>query len=362
MKLHKIITILCFTSALSAMANESKTVVEGISVPWGMAELPGGQALITERSGKLYRVNLADGSKTPVQGLPEIAASGQGGLLDVETHPNFKQNQFIYLSLSSPQGEGRGSNTAIVRAKLDDTSLTDLKFIYKATPNSTNGRHFGSRLEFDQQGFLYFSIGDRGDRDALPQDITTDGGKIYRLKDDGAVPDDNPFVDNKDAKPAIYSYGHRNPQGMAVHPKTGAIWTHEHGPKGGDEINIIAKGKNYGWPTITYGVNYSGTTITELTHKDGMEQPEYYWDPSIAPSGMTFVTSDRYSDWKGHLLVGSLKFGYLVLCKLDGNKVVDTQIVMKGIGRVRNVKQLSDGYIYVATDGDGIKKIIPKNP
>ena len=255
--------------------------------------------------------------KTNIAGAPTIVNRGQGGLLDIKLHPNYITNGWIYLSFSSPEGEGEGANTAIMRAKLKDTSLIEQQIIYKGTPNTRKGQHFGSRIEFDNQGHLYFSIGDRGNRDENPQDVTRDCGKIYRLNDDGSIPEDNPFVNTPNAKQAIFSYGHRNPQGLIKHPETGAIWEHEHGPKGGDEINIIQKAKNYGWPIISYGINYDGSSFTDITEKEGMEQPLFYWVPSIAPSGMTFVSSDIYPQWKGNLLVGSLKFKYLERLVLD---------------------------------------------
>ncbi|MCB0375928.1 MAG: PQQ-dependent sugar dehydrogenase, partial [Sinomicrobium sp.] len=286
-----------------------ETVVDGLAVPWGMAFLPDGSMLVTEKSGTLIHVK--NGRKTVIKNTPEVYNRGQGGFMDIELHPKYRENGWIYFSYASTEGSGNGGNTAVMRAKLHGDALTDKQLLYKAEPNTTRGQHFGSRLEFDDDGYLYFSIGERGDRDVNPQDITRDCGKIYRLHDDGRIPEDNPFVHTPGAKKAIYSYGHRNPQGMVKHPQTGAIWVHEHGPRGGDEINIIKKGKNYGWPVITYGINYSGTPITDKTAQAGMEQPLYYWIPSIAPSGMIFVTSDRYPDWKGDLLVGSLVFQYL---------------------------------------------------
>jgi len=338
-----------------AQSKELKVVISDVNVPWGMVQLSATQWLVSERDGELLLFDLATNKKHPIANLPKISDRGQGGLLDLELHPNYKANGWIYFSFSSPEGEGRGSNTAVMRAKIQDYQLVSKELLYKATPNTTKGHHFGSRIEFDQAGYLYFSVGDRGDRDTNPQDIERDAGKIYRLHDDGRIPKDNPFI--KNSKPAIYSYGHRNPQGMAMHPVTGNIWTHEHGPKGGDEINVIAKGKNYGWPIISYGVNYSGSKFTEISEKEGMEQPVWYWVPSIAPSGMTFVTSDKYPQWKGQLLVGSLKFGYLVLCKIENNKVVSQQIVYEGLGRTRNVKQMPDGYIYAAVEGKGIVRL-----
>ena len=238
--------------------------------------------------------------------------------------------------------------------------MVEKQLLYKASPNSKKGQHFGSRIVFDNDGYLYFSIGDRGSRDLNPQDVNRDCGKIYRLHDDGRIPKDNPFVDMPNAKKAIYSYGHRNPQGMVKHPITGKIWTHEHGPKGGDEINIIKKGKNYGWPIISYGINYNGTTFTEHTSLPGMEEPLHYWDPSIAPSGMEFITSDIYPEWKGNLLVGSLKFQYLNRCVLSDGKVIEQEKLIKDLGRIRSVNQGPDGYIYVGVENVGIVKIIPK--
>jgi glucose/arabinose dehydrogenase len=333
-----------------------ETVVPDLASPWGMVFLPDGSMLISERSGDL--LHFKNGKKTRIENPPEVWARGQGGLLDLELHPDYARNGWLYISYSSPEG-GSGGNTAIMRAKLSDNRLTDQQVLYKATPNSSRGQHFGSRLEFDRQGYLYFSVGDRFDRDVNPQDITRDGGKIYRIHDDGRIPNDNPFVREAGAKKAVYSYGHRNPQGLAMHPETGRIWEHEHGPQGGDEINIITAGKNYGWPKITYGINYNGTKITDNTALPGMEQPIHYWVPSIAPSGMAFVTSDRYPDWKGNLLVGSLRFMYLERCVLSGNSVTYREKVLADIGRVRNVRQGPDGYLYVAVEGKGILKIIP---
>jgi aldose sugar dehydrogenase len=349
-----IISLALFTLMLPLAAQNRVVVVEGITVPWGMVQLENGDLLVTERAGKLYRVT-QKGDKQEISGLPEIKASGQGGLLDIIKHPNYQSNGWLYFSYSSSEGKGFGAHTAIMRAKLKDNQLTNNQLIYKGSPNVLGGHHFGSRLAFDKQGMLYFSIGDRGDRDELPQNLELDGGKIYRLQDDGQIPMDNPFV--KGAKPAVYSYGHRNPQGMALNPATGDIWAHEHGPRGGDELNIIQAGKNYGWPVISYGVNYSGTKFTDLTHKAGMEQPVHYWVPSIAPSGMAFITSDKYPNWQGKLLIGSLKFNYLVLLTLDGDKILKAEIVEQGIGRVRNVKQLDDGYIYIALDGQGVVRL-----
>ncbi len=344
----------------SSLQYDVITVVDGITIPWGMAFLPDGALLITEQEGELIHVK--NGTKTKVAGLPQLFYKNQGGLLDLELHPDYENNGWIYLSYSgNTENDGQGGNTVIMRAKLENNMLTHKEVLYKATPNTTSGGHFGSRLEFDRNGYLYFSIGDRKKSGQNPQDITRDGGKIYRIHDDGSIPTTNPFVNENNAKKAIYSYGHRNPQGMALHPETGLIWTHEHGPKGGDEINIIEAGSNYGWPKITYGVNYDGSEITDKTSLPGMEQPIHYWVPSIAPSGMTFVTSDKYPQWKGNVLIGSLKFSYLNNCYLNGSTVEKEEKLLEGMGRVRNVRQGPDGYIYVAIESKGIVKIVPKN-
>ncbi|GAA4106271.1 PQQ-dependent sugar dehydrogenase [Aquimarina addita] len=335
----------------------TELVVPDLQIPWGMVWLPDGSMLITEKSGEL--IHYKEGKKNTISNVPEVSNRGQGGLLDIELHPKYEENGWIYITYSSTEGSEKGSHTALIRAQLKNNQLTSIEKLYKGTPNTTRGHHFGSRIEFDTNGFLYFSIGERGNRDENPQDITRDGGKIYRLHDDGSIPEDNPFINQQGAKKAIFSYGHRNPQGMALHPTTGTIWVHEHGPRGGDEINIIKKKANYGWPVITYGINYSGTSITDMTAKEGMEQPMYYWVPSIAPSGMAFVTSDKYPDWKNDLLVGSLKFQYLELVELDGNKVIGRKKLVEDIGRVRNVRQGPDGYIYVAVENKGIVKITP---
>ncbi|SFT07653.1 Glucose/arabinose dehydrogenase, beta-propeller fold [Zhouia amylolytica] len=337
---------------------KTELVVSDLTNPWGMAFLPDNSILITEKSGEL--IHFKNGEKTIINNTPTIYNRGQGGLLDIALHPDYSENGWIYLSYASEMGEGSGGNTAILRAKLQGNSLVENQLLYKAEPNSTRGQHFGSRIEFDNQNYLYFSVGDRGNRDVNPQDITRDGGKIYRLNDDGSIPTDNPFYEDPTAKKAIFSYGHRNPQGMIKHPQTGEIWTHEHGPQGGDEINIIKKGANYGWPVISYGINYDGSSFTDITEKEGMEQPLYYWVPSIAPCGMDFVTSDKYPDWKGDLLVGSLKFQYLERLILENNEVVERIKLFDGIGRLRNVKQAPDGYIYVAVENEGLYRIVPE--
>lgn len=333
-------------------------VVDDLTIPWGMTWLPDGSMLILEKAGQIYRIQ--DGNRSEISNVPAVYNRGQGGLMDIELHPDYANNGWLYLSFASEDGDDKGGNTQIVRAKLEGNALAQIETLYKATPNTTKGQHFGSRLEFDRDGYLYFTVGDRGNRDVNPQDITRDNGKVYRLHDDGRIPADNPFVGQANAKEAIFTYGNRNPQGMAIHPDTGKIWIHEHGPRGGDEINVVEKGTNYGWPVITYGINYSGTPITDITHKEGMAQPMHYWDPSIAPCGMSFISSDKYPNWKGDLLVGSLSFQYLEKLELDGESVVSRDKLLDGIGRVRNVRQGPDGFIYVAVEGKGIYRLDPQ--
>ncbi len=333
-------------------------VVKDLSNPWGMDWTPSGDLIYTEKEGKMFRF---DGDQSyEIKNVPKVYVRGQGGLLDVITHPDFESNNYIYLSYASEQGEGKGGNTAIARAKLINDELQQLEVLYKASPNTKKGQHFGSRFAWGDDGKLYFSIGERGARDVNPQDLSRDGGKIYRLNDNGSIPSDNPFVDTENALPAIYTYGNRNPQGLLRHPKTGQIIAHEHGPKGGDEINIIKAGTNYGWPVISYGVNYSGTKFTDKVKQEGMAQPMAYWDPSIAPSGFAVIDSDNYTDWNGNYLVGSLKFSYVEMLEADGDKIVKRTKLADGFGRMRNVKIGPDGLIYLGVEGDGIYRLEPK--
>ncbi len=347
-----------FFSCYSQDSNKTKyeIIVSNLDIPWGFTFLPDNSILITEKEGEL--IHFKNGKKTIITGMPEVTLRGQGGLMDIELHPNFKENNRIYFTYASSEGEGKGANTTLMSAVLINNKLINKKVLYKANPNSRRGQHFGSRIVFDAQNRVYFSIGDRGNRDENPQDITKDCGKIYRLNDDGTIPVDNPFINETNAKKAIFSYGHRNPQGMEINPFTNEIWSHEHGPKGGDEINIIQKGKNYGWPVISYGVNYSGSKFTEITKKEGMEQPLHYWTPSIAPSGMAFINSDVYPIWKGNLLVGSLKFQYISNCTLKDGKVIKEEKILEGLGRVRSIEQGNDGFIYAGVEGVGIVKIL----
>jgi len=337
-----------------------EVVVDGIDIPWGMAFINFEEMLVTEKSGILYHVK--NGKKTEITGLPPIYVRGQGGLLDVALHPNFSENNTLYMTLSAnTEGDEEGGNTSLYSAILTGSELSNVTLLYKATPNSKKGQHWGSRIVFDQEGHVFFGMGDRGNREVNPQDLSKDGGKIYRLNLDGSIPEDNPFVNEPGAKKAIFSYGHRNPQGMTIHPQTGDLWENEHGPQGGDEINIIKSGVNYGWPEITYGINYSGTPITDKTSDPNMAQPFYYWVPSIAPSGMAFSTSGIYKDWEGDLFVGSLRFEYLERLVIEKNQVVKREKVLDKIGRVRNVVEGPDGYLYLGVEGKGILKIVP-NP
>ena len=336
---------------------EMELVFENEGIIWGLEFLNDNSILATLKSGSI--IHFKEGVKKELKGVPEIYLRGQGGLLDIAIHPNFEENKFIYLSYASEDIEGKGGNTTISRAILNGDTLEELEVLYKGTPDSRKGQHFGGRMEFDNENYLFFSIGDRGNRNFNPQDITIDGGKIYRIKDDGTIPKDNPFYNDGNAKKAIYSYGHRNPQGMFKHPVSGKIWTNEHGPRGGDEINIIEKGKNYGWPKITYGINYSGTTITKNKSLPNMEQPLYYWIPSIAPSSFEYISSEIYPNWKGSLLAGALVFKYIERIVLEDDIVVSRSKIAENLGRPRDIKQGPDGYIYVSIENKGVYKIMP---
>ena len=339
------------------------TFLSDLKVPWAMAFLPNGDLLFTEREGDLHIVRDGKLYPSPIAGVPEVLAKGQGGLLDLELHPDYENNGWIYLSFASPSEEGEegsGANTEVIRVRLQGNRLTDHEHIFKASPNYDTRHHYGGRIEFDEAGYLYLTVGDRGGRDEV-QDLSNHRGKVIRLHDDGRVPADNPFVGVEGAQPEIFSYGHRNPQGMDRHPETGELWAHEHGPKGGDELNIVRAGRNYGWPVISYGINYDGTIFTEDTAREGMEQPITYWVPSIGPCGMTFVNSRKYEDWQGDILVGSLSFRYLVRCELEGNTVTEKEVMLENLGRVRAIEEGPDGLIYIAVEGPGmIVRLIPE--
>jgi len=337
-------------------------VVTGLTSPWGMAFLPDGSMLITERGGTLRRVVNGQLLNEPVANVPEVFNRGQGGLLDVVIHPDYEANGWVYLSYSEP-GED-GGHTAIMRAKLDGNALVENEVIFRGSPKSTRGHHFGSRIAFDNNGHLFFTIGDRGQRDDS-QLLNTYAGKSFRINDDGSIPTDNPFVGQDGVNPEIFTYGNRNQQGLVKHPFTGEMWAHEHGPRGGDEVNILRAGNNYGWPVISFGINYDGSVITPDTARAGMEQPVNYWLPSIGASGMTFVTGDKYPGWTGEhltLLSGSLALQFLQRSVYDGETLVKEEKLLEGVGRVRDVRQAPDGYIYLATESDGtIHRLVPVN-
>ncbi len=330
------------------------TVVERLQHPWGLAFLPDGRMLVTERTGAL-RIAGRDGRLAPqaVAGLPKIEEFGQGGLLDVALHPRFAENALVYLSFAE-RGDG-GVGTAVMRGRLagpiEQARLENVEVIYRQAPKSRGGRHFGSRLVFDRAGFLYVTQGDRGEQDRA-QSLGDLAGKVVRLHDDGRVPPDNPFAARAGARPEIFTLGNRNVQGAALHPVTGELWTHEHGPQGGDEVNVLRAGRNYGWPVITHGVNYGiGTKIGEGTARPGLEAPLRHWVPSIAPSGMAFYTGDRFPRWKGDLFVGALRDQLLVRLRLDGEKVVKEERMLQGtLGRIRDVRQGPDGLLYLLVD------------
>lgn len=338
------------------------TLTQGLEFPWGLAFLPDGRMLVTERPGRL-RIVGADGrlDPRPVAGLPPIAAVGQGGLLDVALHPGHAQNGLIYLSYAGPGPGGQG--TEVLRGRLDGHALRDIQVLFRMRPKTPAVQHFGSRLAFDRQGYLYITLGDRGDMQRA-QRLDDHAGSVIRLHDDGRVPADNPFVGRPGALPEKFTLGNRNLQGAALHPTTGELWTHEHGPQGGDEVNIVRAGANYGWPVITYGVNYgSGTQIGEGTHKPGMAQPLWVWTPSIAPSGMAFYTGDRFPKWRGHLFVGALRGEQLVRLEVDNERVLREERLLEGkLGRIRDVRGGPDGLIYLLTDsGDGrLLRLEPK--
>lgn len=324
-----------------------ETVVTGLEHPWSVAVLPDGDLLITERPGRLRRVRAGALLAEPVAGVPTVHARGQGGLLDVVLHPGFATNRLVYLSYSKPGPDG--ATTAVVRGRLEDDRLNDVEEIFEAKAWTNAGQHFGSRMVFDRDGYLYVTVGDRGSmREA--QNLGNHQGGVLRLHDDGRVPADNPFAGRQDALPEIWTHGNRNIQGMAVHPVTGAIWATEHGPRGGDELNLIQGGRNYGWPTITYGINYNGSSITDIQEHEGMEQPVHYWVPSIATSGTTIYDGDRFPAWRGDFFVGGLAGQHLARIRIGSdNRVVETERLLEGIGRIRDVRT-ADGYIYVLID------------
>jgi glucose/arabinose dehydrogenase len=325
------------------------TIATGLDHPWGLAFLPDGRKLVTERSGQLRIVEVDGRLSAPLGNVPPVYAHGQGGLLDVALDPQFEQNRILYLSYAEPGGAG--ASTAVARARLDEGRLAEVSVIFRQEPKVSGSNHFGSRLVFARDGTLFVTLGERYAYRERAQDLSTDLGKIVRINRDGSVPRDNPFVGRPGARPEIWSYGHRNVQGAAIHPSTGALWINEHGAQGGDELNIPRAGLNYGWPVITLGVDYDGSKIGEGKAKPGMEQPIYSWTPSIAPSGMAFYTADVFPNWRGSLFVGSLKFRLLVRLELNGDAVTSEEPLLEAIGeRIRDVRSGPDGRLYLLTD------------
>jgi glucose/arabinose dehydrogenase len=326
------------------------TVARGLEHPWGLAFLPDGRMLVTERPGRLRLVGPDGRVSEPLAGVPPVVARGQGGLLDVALDPGFAETPLVYLSYAEP-GDGDTAGTAVARGRLDAGRLQDVRVIYQQQPKVAGGNHFGSRLVFARDGTLFVTQGDRFAYREKAQDLSVGLGKIVRILPDGGIPRDNPFVGRAGARPEIWSFGHRNVQAAALHPQTGQLWTVEHGARGGDELNHPEAGKNYGWPVITYGVDYSGAKIGEGTVKPGMEQPVYYWDPVIAPSGMEFYTGDAYPGWKGSVFVGSLRPGLLVRLSLENGRVTREERYLGDLGaRIRDVQQGPDGLLYLLTD------------
>ena len=354
------LSIALLTSALaqdrSAVINSEKhtfrvvTLLKGLEYPWSVAFLPDGRMLVTERAGRLRLVgqDLRLDPK-PIAGLPDVVATGQGGLFDVVLHPEHSQNGWIYWAYNAPGAGGWG--TALARGKLQGSRMTEVQVLFSMKPKTRSSQHFGGRIVFDKAGMLYLTLGDRGDKERA-QKLDDHAGSVIRLHDDGRVPVDNPFVKRVDALPEKFTLGNRNMQGAALHPRTGELWSHEHGPQGGDEVNVMRSGLNYGWPVITYGVNYGfGTRIGEGQAKPGMVQPLHLWVPSIAPSGMAFVSGSKFPQWTGDLLVGALRDQMLVRLELDGEKVVREERLLQGIvGRIRDVRMGPDGLVYLLTD------------
>jgi glucose/arabinose dehydrogenase len=329
------------------------TVASNLANPWGLEILPDGRMLVTEKAGRLRMVQADGRVSEPLSGVPAVNANGQGGLLDVALDPEFAGNSVIYLSFAE-SGEG-GAGTAVARAKLGATGLEDVRVIYRQVPKVSGGNHFGSRIVFGRDGTMWVTQGDRFNYRDQAQDLGSGLGKVVRINRDGSIPRDNPFLSRDGARPEIWSYGHRSVQAAAMHPETGQLWTVEHGAAGGDELNNPQAGKNYGWPVITYGRDYNGRSIGEGTAKEGMEQPVYYWDPVIAPSGMIFYTGDKFPAWRGNILVGGLASNVLTRLALENGRVVTEERYLRELNeRIRDVRQGPDGYIYLITDsGNG---------
>jgi aldose sugar dehydrogenase len=342
---------------------KADTVATNVGVPWCVAFLPGNQLLVTDRNGRLLQIDAVTKKMAEIKDVPKTVAKGQGGFFDVLPHPNFASNQLLYLAYSKPENGQTGgkSTTAIMLAQLDKNRLVNTRDIFVALPYSSTHHHYGGRMAIGQDSCLYFSVGERGNEKENPQNPGNHLGKIHRIRLDGSVPTDNPFVNDNKAAATIWSLGNRNPQGLLSHPTTGHIWANEHGPMGGDEINWIQKGHNYGWPVITYGVNYNGTSITDKTAMPGMDQPVHFWVPSIAVSGMAIVTGSRYPQWEGNLLCGSLKFNWVSRCTMEGTTITAEESMLKGIGRLRDIRQSPDGFIYITVENPGmLLRLLPQ--
>jgi len=356
-----IIFLLLFAGNALAEPFEISTITDQLHHPWGMAFIQNAQVLVTEKAGTIKKVSLTDGSIQTITGGPKVARLGQGGLLDIEKHPRFNQNRWVYFSYSKQMS--RGVTTAVAKATLEGNQLIDLEDIIVSKAISNAGQHFGSRLAFDEHELLYITIGDRGERDNA-QRLSSHAGKVLRLHDDGKIPKNNPFLTTPNAYAEIYSYGHRNPQGLAFDKETQRMWLHEHGPKGGDEVNLLHPGANYGWPVITYGKEYSGFSITDETHREGMEQPVWKWVPSIAPSGLAVYRGEAFKNWQGDLLVGALKFKLLAHLTMKGIHVRNEQRYLNSLDeRIRAVKIGPDGLVYLLSDSaqGRLIKLSPKN-
>lgn len=341
---------------------EAQLVTDQLTRPWGMAFLPGGGMLITEKAGRLRLLDAEGLRPAPIAGLPEVHDGGQGGLLGLALDPGFADNRRVYLAYSAG-GPLDGYGTEVIRGELRGPALVNVETIFVAQPKRLgNSRHFGARLVFGNDGALFISLGDRGKRTPA-QDLTSHHGSLIRVNPDGSPPPDNPFITTPGARPEIYTYGNRNMQGLAFQPGAGLLWSHEHGPQGGDELNVMRPGVNYGWPVITYGVNYGiGTKIGEGTEKSGMAQPVHVWTPSIAPSGMAFYTGEDFPHWRGNLFVGSLAFGQLARLELQGEAVAhEERLFNYEFGRIRDVKQGPEGFLYFLTDEEDGKlyRLIP---
>ena len=335
-----------------------ETLASGLEHPWSLAFLPDGGILITEREGRLRLFKDGELQSEEVPGVPEVVARGQGGLLDVALHPDFSENGLVYLSYAGAGDDG--VNTEVARARFDGRALQDLEVIFRAEPKVGGGNHFGSRLVFAGDGTLYVTLGDRYSYMEEAQSLENHLGTIVRLNDDGSVPEDNPFVGREGARPEIFSYGHRNVQGLALHPETGALWSHEHGPQGGDELNILKPGANYGWPLITYGIDYSGAIISEETAAPGMEQPITYWVPSIAVGSIDFYNGTKFPKWQGNLLLSSLAQQELRRLVLKGRTVTKQEVLFSGVGRLRDLVVGPDGFVYIAfNQPDRIARLVP---